>query len=321
MSSAIPVIDLKPLSTTSQSDRASIVRQISSACEATGFFQITGHGVDVDLVERMFAVSQDFFDLPAAAKSQIGEAGPQPGGLMYCPLMRETLAGSLGEAAPGDLKESLDFGPGFYGSHWPSHPASLQAVWLEYYGALSEVAAALRELFSIAIGLPANYFEPLFDQNLSSLRVLDYPQAKDAPAPGQLRAGAHSDYGFLTILRASPGSSGLEIRDADDEWRPVNCVPDAFVINLGDAMMRWTNDRWRSSVHRVVIPPDLEASRRRNAIAFFHNPNADAVIDVFDAFITDDSPKRYAPVSYHDYALGKYRQTHGEEAPNPFAAS
>ena len=316
---AVPVIDLEGLRAGDCDATKTVVEQVSHACQNTGFFQVSGHGIDNRLIERMFAVSGEFFDLPRATKNHIEQAGPVPGGLMYCPLMTETLAGSLGEAAPGDLKENLDFGPGFYGVDWPTEPTQLRSTWHEYYGALSTLAGELRRVFALAIGLPENYFEPLFDKHLSSLRVLNYPAS--TPAPGQLRAGAHSDYGFLTILRAGAGSSGLEIRHVNGAWTEIDCLADGFVINLGDAMMRWTNDHWQSSVHRVSNPPAGSQPRRRQSVAFFHNPNAQAVIDVFDAFCKADEPKRHAPISYHDYAHQKYRQTHGDDAPNPFQPS
>jgi len=316
---AVPVIDLGVLTTGETSAIPTVVEQVKFACENTGFFQVLGHGVDEGIIKQMLVASTAFFDLPAQTKDHIGQAGPMAGGLMYCPMMKETLSSSLGEAAPGDLKESLDFGPGFYGAHWPAQPAALHSVWLDYYAALSVLADRLRRLFALAIGVPEDYFEPLFDNHLSSLRVLDYPVREAPAAPGQLRAGAHSDYGFLTILRTSSGLSGLEIRDVNGVWTAVDSIPGGFVINLGDAMMRWTNDQWLSSVHRVTNPASGAQPSRRQSIAFFHNPNADARIDVFEHFCSEHNPKRYTSITYDDYALGKYRQTHGEDAPNPFA--
>jgi isopenicillin N synthase-like dioxygenase len=111
-----------------------------------------------------------------------------------------------------DLKETLDFGPEFFGDRWPVRPADLEPTWRAYYEAMSTLAATLRSIFAAAVGLAPEYFEDKFRGHLSSLRVTDYPEQSAPPAPGQLRAGAHSDYGVLTILRTEDAPGGLQVR-------------------------------------------------------------------------------------------------------------
>ena len=196
-----------------------------------------------------------FFDLPVEEKNAIGETGQVMSGLMHFPLGKEALAATLGNEAIGDLKETLDFGPGFWGDGWPANPPDLEPAWRAYYRAMSELAATLRRIFAAAIGLEADYFEDKFQGHLSSLRVVDYPEQAAPPAPGQLRAGVHSDYGVLTILRTEDAPGGLQVCTRAGRWTDVPHIAGSFVVNIGDAMMRWTKDRWVSTPHRVVNPP------------------------------------------------------------------
>ena len=138
-------------------------------------------------------------------------------------------------------------------------------------------------MFADALQLPRDFFDSRIDRHTSALRLLNYPALLEAPKPGQLRAGAHTDYGTVTVLRADDAPGGLEVlvpSPAGDRWTAVPMLAGSLVINLGDAMARWTNDRWRSTLHRVVTPPaDVASTARRQSIAFFHNANWDAVID------------------------------------------
>lgn len=312
--SYIPVIDIAPFREGELEGSRHVVETIGRACEEIGFFIIVGHGVPGALINRMYDTSRAFFDMPPEKKALVKKTGELRGGLMYFSMMAESLAASRGEKRPGDLKESLDYGPGFFGDGWPTEPANLQAVWLKYYQAMSELSHDLRRIFALAIGLAETYFDDKFDNHHSSLRVINYPEQEQAPLPGQLRAGAHSDYGVLTILRSEASSGGLQAQHRNGEWIAVPAIDGAFVVNIGDAMMRWTNDRWISTVHRVVNPPvQAGQSSRRQSIPFFHNPNMEAVIECLDVFCDDDHPPQYEPITYGEYAELKYRQAHGEK--------
>ena len=313
-SGPVPIVDIAPFTTGETRGRRDIADAVRTACEEIGFFAITGHGFPEDLVTRIYDVSRAFFDLPAEEKNEIGESGPIMGGLMHFGLGSEALAATLGGETIPDLKETLDFGPGFFGDRWPLRPPDLEPAWRAYYEAMSTLAATLRSIFATALGLGPEYFEEKFRGHLSSLRVIDYPEQSAPPAPGQLRAGAHSDYGVLTILRTEDAPGGLQVRTRDGRWSDVPHLPGSFVVNIGDAMMRWTNDHWISTQHRVVNPPvDPARPARRQSIAYFHNLPRDTVIECLPPFRETGIPPKYPPITYGEYAERRYRQAHGDD--------
>ena len=312
-SGPVPKVDIAPFTAGETPEQARVAGAVRAACEDIGFFVITGHGFPEELETRIYDASRAFFDLPAEEKNAVGETGPVLGGLMHFAFGQEALAATLGNAAIGDLKETLDFGPGFFGDRWPTNPPDLEPAWRAYYKAMSDLAATLRSIFAAALGLDPDYFEDKFEGHLSSLRVIDYPERSVPPAPGQLRAGAHSDYGVLTLLRIEDAPGGLQVRTRDGRWSDVPPVPGAFIVNIGDAMMRWTNDRWISTQHRVVNPPvDPGQPTRRQSIAYFHNLPHDTVIECLPPFLEAGDTPKYPPITYGDYAELRYRQAHGD---------
>jgi isopenicillin N synthase-like dioxygenase len=281
---------------------ASAADAIGAACEEIGFLVVTGHGVPRELVERMREVSLAFFDLPIDEKLEFARGAPTRDLPAYRPFRSESLAASTGERTPPDLKESLDWGPAVDGFGWPARPAGLRAAFEDYRAAVSGLGARLRRLFALALELPEDWFEPAFEGHSSSLRVVNYPAQAAAAEPGQLRAGAHTDYGCMTIIAAENAPGGLQVRTRDGAWVDVHAPSGAFVVNLGDMMARWTNDRWVATLHRVANPsPEAGGRGRRLSLVFFHDPRPDAVVEC----IPTAGAARYAPVTALDYVLGK----------------
>ena len=304
----VPEVDL------SAADAPAAVAEAAQRC---GFLTVVDHGVPADVIEAGWAQARAFFDLPMHDKMSV--AMPRPGyPYGYSPLLGETLAASLGNGGPPDLKESFAIGPVDPATHamadpaesfawspnlWPAMLPSFRAAWETYFREMSELAARLLSTMARALQLPADHFEGLIDRHTSAMRGLNYPRPR-AVAAGQLGAGAHTDYGTLTILLADPDQPGLQVQDNNGEWQPVDAPPGSLVVNLGDAMARWTNDRWRSTMHRVVVP-----AARRQSIAFFHNANWDAVIECLPSCQSVDDPPRYAPIAAGPYLMGKFRST------------
>ena len=148
----VPTIDIAPFTAGKTPEKAQVSDEVRTACEEIGFFVITGHGFDEAVLTRVYDASRAFFDLPTEEKDKIGETGPVLGGLMHFGFSREALAATLGGEAVPDLKETLDFGPGFLGARWPPRPPDLEPAWRACYEAISTLAATLRSIFATRSG-------------------------------------------------------------------------------------------------------------------------------------------------------------------------
>ena len=313
----IPVIDLA-------GPQRDVVDAIVDACRRLGFLIVVGHGLDPAVEDAAWDNARAFFDLPLEEKMR--SAMPSPGyPYGYAPFGAERLSASLGAVAAPDLKQTISIGPvdpqrtssgealenwARLPTIWPANPAGLRPAWEAFYRAMADLAARLMRLFAIGLDLAADHFDPLIDEHVSALRFLDYPRQVALPEPGQLRAGPHTDYGTLTILRQEQRPGGLEIADRDGSWLPVDHVAGSYVVNLGDAMARWTNDRWRSTLHRVVNPPtNADGESRRQSIAFFHNANWDAEIECIASCLEPGEAPRYEPVRAGAHLMAKFQRT------------
>ena len=298
-------------------------RLMAQACEQIGFFKLPLSVIDHQIAEDAWRGAAEFFALPDAAKRAIEFPAPgYPYG--YSQFGFETLAKSLDvkTASGPDLKESLSVGPdcGLVSathepndaeawirspSLWPDQPADLRPAWERYYQALAKVAERLMQVMAVALELPPDYFESLIDRPITSMRALHYPALPNADQYStSLRAGAHSDYGTLTILRTD-NVSGLEIRNSDGAWSAVTPDPDAFVVNLGDSIAQWTNDRWRSTVHRVARTD----AAPRQSLAFFHMANWDATIECLPTCRIAGEEPRHAPAQAGPWLMRKFQST------------
>jgi len=318
---AVPIINLGGFSGGCASERRQVVEAVKHACEHVGFFVISGHGVSDAKIRAIFAEGRAFFALPVTEKMRIKRPGP---GISrgYNSLAGQSLALTRGKQAPPDLMESLGFGPvettdepywtqGFgpvhaYPNLWPESRPAFHTAVIEYWRAMEELSSRLMRAFALALDLDEPFFVTRSDRHVSNMRINYYPAQDQAPEPGQLRAGAHSDYGAFTILRGENAPGGLEVLRHGGDWAPVPAIEDTFIINIGDLLMRWTNDRWVSTLHRVVNPP--EAVRRnvdRMSVAFFFIPNHDIEVRCLDSCMDGQNPPRYAPVTAGAHWRGK----------------
>lgn len=303
---AIPLIDLSAF-IAGGAGAADVVRQVEAACRSLGFLLVTGHGVPVDVTKRLYDAARAFFDEPQDWKITQGRGTGLMGGVAFSPLADEALAATLGLKTPGDFKESLNFGPRLKGDSWPARPAGLEQAFQQYFAAMEDLAGHMRRIFCQAIGLAPDHFEKDFVDHLSALRVINYPEQHVAPEPGQLRAGVHTDYGFMTILRSEASPGGLQVQNRAGDWLDAPSVEGAYVINIGDAFMRWTNDEWVSTPHRVANPPSGFAGQaRRQSIPFFLNPAKEALIECLPAYA--GAGAKYDPITFGDYIALKTAQ-------------
>jgi isopenicillin N synthase-like dioxygenase len=267
----IPTIDLSR-------GAAAVADEVRRACEDVGFMTVVGHGVPDAAIADVAAAARSFFDLPREEKERYSGPAATVGMPVYRPLGVEKLG------ANADHKASLDWGPSLEGVAWPS--SELRAAFERYFAQMLLVAGTLVDAFGLALGADLS---PYFDDRSSSIRVIDYPAGHTGA-----RAGAHRDYGCLTIIRSDAG--GLEAQTRAGDWLPVAAPRGGFVVNIGDLMQRWTGDRWVSTLHRVVGEGDAP---RRQSLVFFHNPRSGAVIE------TLGDGTAYEPVTAGDYVLAR----------------
>ncbi|CAN7321085.1 isopenicillin N synthase family oxygenase [Rhizobium rhizogenes] len=321
---SFPIFDLGAFEAAGDQEKKRLGAVVDEICRSTGFLAIANHGVADAVIEGVWAKTHAFFDRPADVKQRVKApyAGYPYG---YLGPGTEALAKSRNVDTPPDLKESFNGGPlavppdmtdpealGFCyaATIWPEGPEGFVDAWRAYYRSMEDLARRIMRVFATALGLDEHFFDSYVDAPISALRALNYPEQRVAPQPGQLRAGAHTDYGSLTILLPQPGSKGLETIAPDGQWTPVPPVPGAFVINIGDLMALWTNDRWVSTVHRVVNPPPEEGGmQRRQSLAFFHQPNWFAEIACLPSCLPPGEEPKYAPVLSGPYLMGKFKST------------
>jgi isopenicillin N synthase-like dioxygenase len=319
----VPIIDIAPFLSGSPEGKRRVADLAGSACEEIGFLIVKGHGVPRDLVEEMYDVSKRFFALPLDEKMRARGRDRSRG---YGALGEEALSYGLGRAAPADVKEGLYEGPmdvpdtayfrgpagapHFVPNVWPERPPELERVWRAYYRRMERVASDIMRVFAVALDLPEHYFADKIDKHPSRVRAIHYPDQRDEPLPGQLRAGEHTDYGTMTILKIEDAPGGLQVRTRHGVWLDVLAVPDTFVVNIGDLMMHWTNDRWISTLQRVVNPPrDKTLGTGRLSLAFFHQPNYVALIECLPSCQGPGNPAKHPPVTSGEYRNRKFAAT------------
>lgn len=327
---SIPVIDVSTWRNGSEQERDSIATAVNEACTKWGFLLVSGHTVSPDLIDRMFAITYEFFDLTEQEK-RLYDATGREGGRGYFSLGTKSLARTRGDAnAPGDQKESFLTGAEavpddpyysakgadghFAKNPWPDQPSDMQSVWLEYRHACQEVSNCVLSIFARALGMGDDWFESRIDKPISALVAHHYPEQKVSPSSGAIRSGAHTDFGSLTLLMTENRPGGLQVMGLDERWHDIVPLPGAFIVNIGDLMARWTNDIWRSTLHRVVNPPaDAGPDARRLSIVYFHTPNYDAEVSCMETFLEKGHKAKYVPVLAGEHHLGKIMRTNSPE--------
>jgi isopenicillin N synthase-like dioxygenase len=320
----VPVIDISPFLAGHPGNKKRVVAEVGRACETIGFINIVGHGVPEQLVEQVRDLAYEFFALPVEEKLKIGRPAPEIT-RGYDTLANQSLSASMGNPSPPDLQETFGMGlvdvpddpyhtegmaPLYFAPNlWPERPAAMRPAFEEYYHRLRALSAEIMRIFALALDLREDFFDDKIAHTISHIRFNKYPAQVEPPLPGQLRASAHTDYGSLTILYGEDTPGGLQVFDRNGHWVDVHPAPRSFVVNLGDLMARWTNDRWVSTLHRVVNPPRQLADRERLSIAFFHAPNYDAEIECVDTCQGPGNPPKYEALTYGEYRLDKTLKT------------
>lgn len=328
----IPVIDIAPFRLGDLEARHKVVDQVRDACERVGFFTILGHGIPKSTVDNTYKLAEEFFALPDEEKSKVAKgSGASYKG--YGGVRQRTLGADRDQLLKPSLQESFAMGfvdvtddPYFKdprsGTHYepnifPARPVGFQDAAVDYYHHMEALSRVIMRIFAHALDVEESYFLRQLERHISVLRFVHYPSLTEAPQHGEERSGAHSDSGAVTILKTNDpiGSSALQVKTAEDRWIDVIAPPDAFVINIGDILMRWTNDRFLSTMHRVVNPPIVDGkSRSRISIPYFCQPAYEAVIECIESCATADRPSRYPPITGTEMLSGRYEHIYGLKA-------
>ena len=288
----IPVIDI---------DRArpidDVAAEFRAAAVDTGFLYVKNHGIHPSVRSAAFAALHRFFALPAEAKAQV----PRGGGMGRGWEGLEAQANDTASAP--DYKESWNFSLRADPAKRPPNkwPAQLddsvfREPMMSYYLSVAAVGDYLMHVFARSLSLPRDYFDTMFLDGLTSCRCLYYPPHPVNPKFNQLGAGAHTDAGVLTLL-AQDETGGLEVQNASGEWLRAEVIPDTLVVNIGDMAARWTNDRYRSTKHRVMNA----SGRERYSMAYFHGPAYDTIIACIPTCLEPGEQPKYPPVSIGEY--------------------
>ncbi len=300
----IPVIDMAD-------EPAQVVRRIGGACRDTGFFYVANHGVPEALIAQAFAEAKRFFALPSKQKAEIAiEKSASHRG--WFSIGGENLdPAKQGQA--GDLKEGIKIGRDLSPEHplvraatplhgpnqWPDLPG-WHAVMQEYYGAMEALGRRLMQAFASALGLEPNYFDRWLTTPMTTLGPLRYPPQRGRISEARLGAGAHTDYGCLTIL-AQDNAGGLQIRDRAGRWVEAPPLPGTFVVNIGDMMERWTNGVFTSTRHRVINISGLE----RYSLPFFFDPDFVAPVECLPTCLAPGEAPKFPPTTAGQYLLDR----------------
>ncbi|MFJ4145573.1 2-oxoglutarate and iron-dependent oxygenase domain-containing protein [Pseudomonas sp. NPDC089734] len=309
----LPIIDISPLYTPDEPAWQTVATQIDQACREWGFFYIKGHPITAQRIEQVLNTGKAFFAWPQADKLKIDitQSAHHRG---YGAIATEQLDPSL----PSDLKETFDMGLHLDASHpdvlagkplrGPNrHPdmPGWEALMEQHYLDMQALAQTLLRAMTLALGIERDFFDQRFKDPVSVLRMIHYPPRHTATSSEQQGAGAHTDYGCVTLLYQD-AAGGLQVRDVRGQWIDAPPIEGTFVVNLGDMMARWSNDRYVSTPHRVISPLGVD----RYSMPFFAEPHPDTRIECLPGCQNETHPARYPATTCAEFLLSRFADTY-----------
>ena len=312
--SEIPVIDVELIFSDDVNDRKKVAINLREAASKVGFMYIKNHRVSQDLIEQIMHATEQFFQKSEAEKMQLNLA-KNPDLYGY-----EGPYSNAGKGSKGDLKENFRIAydtlydplgsstvlPEKYRkvSLWPPNDADFKEKMLEYYSAMLTLARKLVCIFALALDLSENYFDHMVTHPIANLGILRYPPQLTSELE-EVGNRAHSDIEAFTLLYQQHNLPALQILDDKGGWIWAEPLPGAFVLNIGDFLSRLTNDRWLSTVHRVV---NNTSGQMRHSCGFFFGFNPEIVIDTLPSCLEDGEKSRYKPIAAGEYSKLRFSQ-------------
>ncbi len=317
--SSLPIIDMSGLSSHDPADQIAVAKELRQACLDKGFFYIKNHGIPQPLIAKVFSESEKFFALPEEQKRALDKAFSKAN-RGYEPLKGQTLEAG----APPDLKEGFYIGPehgpddarvkaGKFNhgpNQWPATLPSFHQVMTDYFNTMVGVGERLMRGLALSLDLPADHFKAFCTDPMATLRLLHYPPQRPDHAAGQRGAGAHTDFGGLTLL-CQDDVGGLQVWDQESQgWLHADPVPGTYIVNLGDMIARWTNDLYRSTLHRVINT----SGRERYSVPFFYVGNYDHEVACIPNCLKSGEKPKYPATTVEAHLRAMYAKTYATGA-------
>jgi isopenicillin N synthase-like dioxygenase len=310
----LPVIDIAGLRSGDADAHRAVGAEIREACLDLGFMYIVGHGIDPALQRQVFDQSAAFFALPEDRKMAI-DMGLSPHNRGYEALGGQTLE----DGAPPDLKEGLYIGEEIPLDHprlkngnfnlgpnqWPDGLPGFEQTMMRYYGEMLALGETLMRGIALSLGLDEDYFTDFCHEPITALKLLHYPPQPANPHPDEKGCGAHTDFGGITMLMQDD-NGGLQVLDADGEWIHAPPIPNSYVVNLADMIARWTNDTYRSTLHRVINFSGME----RYSVPFFFSGRPGHEVVALDCCLADGEAPKYPPTTVEQHMRDMYDRTY-----------
>jgi isopenicillin N synthase-like dioxygenase len=299
----IPILDIAPALSGGKEGLASVASELRHITETIGFFYLKGHGIPQDLVDRVFAESRRFHSLPAEVKARVPhrftdsfQSGYVP---PATPRAQSANVDIIENAKPNLLAKflvtrELDVTDSRYKTIniWPADLPGFRETVMEYHASIEKLARSFLPIWATSLNMPVDFFEPFFKEPHLTLSLLNYPPQKIV-GNRQYGIAPHTDNSFMTFL-AQSNVPGLAVRMPSGHWRVVENLPGTFLVNTGNVIMRWTNDRYLSTKHRVINTAHVD----RYSIPMFFGPSGDALIECIRTCQSPDRPARYEPITY-----------------------
>ena len=311
--SIAPIIDL---------EAPDAVAQLDHACSTVGFFQCRGHGMPQRVIDECLEAAFEFFRLPLVEKMAASPGDPEIE-RGFSPPESEGLAYSMGVETPPDLMQAFSLGRPSYPDDdplfkttehhffdpnvWPARPQGMQEALETFYVEVNRLSDHVLSRLALALDLNEDFFVDKVSHSIDTLRINYFCVTPDTPEPvaEQFGIGPHTDYGVMTTMYATPGP-GLQIVGPSGEWVDVHPAGGAFLFNLGDLLAQWTNDRYRSTLHRVVPLKPNGRKAERISMPFFREGNFDNWIECLPSCCSEDNPPKYAPVVSGEHLMAKF---------------